>query len=389
MENRYPDLPSLSMLFLDYEESRSAGMVPADNPTFYKPGESSRLPQKNPAIHPPPTLHAFRSWPSAGLPYDDEQRYPFSSSTTYHQMSNEEFREWIRTDAMDVADMRDYDQEPYFAPSPQYAETQKPTWESASCSTSSMPASAARSSLDSASRQDASGMYWLGSHHEQEHHRFGLETPPPLDAGAYFDDHACLFNPGPQPQNHRHDPTQSPYSLVFPASSLAPSSIPTVSPVASSESPASLSTSPSSSPDIVIHTPTIPLHQPRPARPIPIIPLSKLASACEEFYMPPSTRRTTFSKSEVPAMTAEPMDLMLSPLSPQLHAYYASSFSPKPAPLQDNSFENMVYVNFEHGFEENSGAPNDPRYSYSGGGPEISCACGCMESYRIPCESTM
>jgi len=397
MESNYPVLPSLSTLFSDYDEFNSAVPTTADsNPTFYKPGESSRVPEINSTFHSPPTDDAFKIWRSLGLPHNDNQSYPSSSSssTPYHQMSNE-CGEWMQGEEMDVTmEKRCYDEEPYFSQaSLQYADTQRPTWASMSCVMSSIPTSAAPSSLDSQSRQSASGVSWLRSHREQEHEPFGSEPPPTLgasfDTSAYLKDKSRLFHPGPQPHNHHRDPTQSPYSYALTASSSAPSSTPTVSPFASSASPASLSTSSSPSPDIIIHTPTVPLHQPRPGRPIPIIPLSKLASACEEYYMPPSSTRATFPKSEVPAINLESSDLILSPLSPEFRAQYAPFFSPKLAPLHDKSIENASYFSYGDNFDENYAAMNHPRYPYFDGSREIFCACGCMESYRIPHDSTI
>ncbi|KAF8079034.1 hypothetical protein FPV67DRAFT_92922 [Lyophyllum atratum] len=390
MENDYPVLSSLSTPFLDYDEFDSAGPTSADSPTFCKLRESSHLADRNAVFHPPPS-DAFKVWRSEGPPCYDDQSYSSSSSTPYHQMSNEGHGDWTRGDEMDVAmDMSCYDEESYLAQaSPQYPETQWPTWESTNRLRSSIPTSAARSSLScSPSRQNSSGTFWLGSQYEPEHDPFGPESPPPL--GTLFDMSAYVEDPGnhafyteAQPHNNPHDSTESPYSYAFPASSSASSSRPTVSPLASPASQSSLSTPPSSSPDIIMHAPTLVLHQPRPGRPIPIIPLSELASACEEFYMPPSSTRTNFSNYDLPGIRLEPSNL-LSPLSSEFQAHYMPSYSPKPtASLQDSPNGNPPYIGYGDDFDDDFSPMNAMRYSYLDGGPEIFCACGCKESYRI------
>ncbi|KAF5385303.1 hypothetical protein D9615_001173 [Tricholomella constricta] len=376
MQNNYPVLPSLSMLFADFDEFDSAGPTPADNPTFYKCGESSRRPERNAVFH-LPANESFKMWRTAGLPYDDDQSCPPpSSSTLYHKMTNDGFGDWIQTDEMD---MGDYDDEaPFTQASPHHAETQWPVCDAKERLASSIPASAARSSFESSPpNQRTSGALWHRSHHAQEPDLFGAASPlgASYDMRSYVEDDSHSPHMGPQPHNAPHDPTQSPYSYIFPKPSSASASAPIhiVSPLASSVSPASSSTSPSSSPDLIVRTPPIPIHQPRPERPIPIIPLSELASACEGLYIPLNSPKSS--------------DL-LSPLSPDFQAHYTPSFLLKPSPLY-NGATNALRLGHGDEFHDYRQTSNGTQYPYSGGGPEIFCTCGCMGSYTFPQGNSM
>lgn len=339
----YSVLPSLSTLFADYDDfDLGGGPAAVDFPRFYKPGEPSRQRQTHSTLHPP-----FELWRAAGLPCDDDQHSPsLSSSTPYyhdHHMLTEEYGDWIQADELD---MGYYDDEvpPY---SSHQTETDWPT--------RSAKKSAARSFIGRAPSggQSTGDTQWHGSVYDSPPQQYRLFSPESeMALGASFGDHTR-----PQPLSARAQPPHSHCALAPPSTSL--SGTHTVSPpLASSWSPASSFTSPSSSPDIM--TSSIHLHQPRPERPIPIIPLSELAAACEEFYLPPSRAQVT-----KPSTPESPYFLPL--LSAEFKPFYNITQMPNSLHLGHGDHESQF----------RTGA----LYSYSKQGPDISCSCGCMKSY--------
>ncbi|KAG6851341.1 hypothetical protein H0H93_005739 [Arthromyces matolae] len=301
----YPSLPSL----FDDEYARRfyypslEGPIPADSPTLYKHGESSRLTQMKPMFH-PQTNDSYKVWWNDSVHNKGIQFAPHCSLDDCIQ--TQQSGAWKGAEDISM-DPNHYGfsqrNQPHYGPTGPHRLTSNST----SVSSCSIPISAARSSLHSLhSNPMNSGVDWRES--PVEHGLFGPASP--LSSATLFESDANLRGGHdrsslirPQPHNDPGSPTESPrlyhlhssYHSASTASRNAFTACPPASPSSSSYS-SSISESPSNSPP----TPPTPvllpeLHQPRPGRPIPIIPLSKLATACEEIYVPPPNRVAAFS----------------------------------------------------------------------------------------------
>lgn len=102
--------------------------------------------------------------------------------------------------------------------------------------------------------------------------------------------------------------------------------------------------------------PSLPLHQPRPSRRIPIISLSQLASACDEFDTAPQRKPTTTHKSRIEIR------------SNSSYLY--------PAHAQESQY--LKYGRHKQMPMASSFAQGDNRI-----GRFVQCSCGCMESYAV------
>ncbi|KAG6842414.1 hypothetical protein C0991_007544 [Blastosporella zonata] len=307
MDTSYPILPSLPSLisFLDGGYSGSEGSSPADSPTFHKSGESSRHSEVKPMFHPPPNS-SYKMWRNDGI-YDQEA-YPTSYFPSSYQYPdpNHEMGTWDSAEEMDIdmlygsGSAYDSDQHPT-----QHAGRHWPLWDgSASCS---IPVSAARSSLQRLPpSQSAVQAFWR----ESPDDLFGPASP--LSSTTSFHSGASYPSlPGLQPRNDHYDSIDSPYLYYSPASSqpaertVSPPIACSISPALSSPSSLSSHSSPPSIPlSSCPPTPPTPvllpeLRQPRPGRPIPIVPLSELATACEQFYIPSPRNKTDFPKPKL------------------------------------------------------------------------------------------
>ena len=160
-------------------------------------------------------------------------------------------------------------------------------------------------------------------------------------------------------------------SSTMPQGSLPP--INTASPYASSASSSS-SSSPLSTPEITIRTP-ITVHQPRPSRRIPIISLSELASACDDFSMSSASPGGKVSHRK------PPQDL-LSPLATSASSKYTSSYSPTYPSFSDEMGIEGTPFPVPFSFEEKN-TFTIPTHPYTDSGEVVTCSCGCMESYTI------
>jgi hypothetical protein len=141
----------------------------------------------------------------------------------------------------------------------------------------------------------------------------------------------------------------------------------------SSALPASLPSSSSSDPSIPSHPPAtiinqapLKLHQPRPSRRIPIISLSNLASACDNFATVQEPKQRSTLEETLP----------VSPLS--LDSNRVSSMLSPPA-VDGGNDQHLKYLLY---------STNDvysPTYGvgFDGSGKAILCNCGCMESYTF------
>ena len=164
------------------------------------------------------------------------------------------------------------------------------------------PISSARSFIDRTPlRPSDPELSWSGTH-ARYHDIYGQE--PLQSPSNSYNEHVPL----PYLQPHVSHRTRSTRTVPFSSSAASTSSttsssilyqtllppISTVSPYASSDSSSS-SSSPLSTPEITIRTP-ITVHQPRPSRRIPIISLSELASACDDFTTSPVSKDVSYQK---------------------------------------------------------------------------------------------
>lgn len=388
MEYRYP-AHSNSKLFSGFNP---VGPTPVDNPTFYK-GEVSRgelfsLADTNSAFHPnvtAPPNGFYKAQKSSGMS-QDVPGYPSSSAASSSQMNYERFRELTYFDE-DMVES-DVDMEfgpgaidgdghyPYGTQYHQFPQSdQWPGWEAMNPRLAPIPVSTARSSLECTPPiLNNRGLRWEGDHAQPYDLHAGQESPQ-----HRFD--RCEIFPGqgnlpylqplyPQPQN---TPLETPPST----SSLASSSIyrtslsinNTVSPSASSDT-SSTSSSTLSSPELTVRTPFT-LHQPRPSRRIPIVSLSELALACDDF-------------AQSPSMQSLPYQELLSPLTLDFPAKYTSVYSPEhPSLLGETRIEGPRFAHQEQKYPHQFHTA--PTY-YVGDRSEevVLCSCGCMESYVIP-----
>ena len=113
--------------------------------------------------------------------------------------------------------------------------------------------------------------------------------------------------------------------------------------------------------------PPLKLHQPRPSRRIPIISLSKLASACDTF---PVQTPAKDSRSRVTGEVLSPLSFQPSHSSSMLQSPRTTTQDPntriEPPSLHST---NSIYV------------PTFPWGTHDDQGKVLSCNCGCRESY--------
>ncbi|KAG6911377.1 hypothetical protein DXG01_001048 [Tephrocybe rancida] len=313
MDISYSSVRSLPSLFYDLDGfSGSEGSTPTDSPIFYKRGESSRLSELRPVFH-PPAIDFYKVWRDDGL-YDEE------IYSAPYQVQNQDIGVWEGVDEMDIDTMLYGSSSASHHDPSEDAGAQWPMWDpSVSCS---IPVSAARSSLHCSSpSQSAFRVVWRESPVEDD--LFGPASP--LSSAASNDFGASHYSlAGPQPHNCHYDTIGSLYPYLPLASSHPSASA--VSPIACSTSPASPLSSSTSSPESPSSpgfppTPPTPvllpeLHQPRPGRPIPIIPLSELAAACQEFFVPLPTKTTDLPQPKRSRGEPQSSD-QLSPLFPK------------------------------------------------------------------------
>ncbi|RDB29402.1 hypothetical protein Hypma_015955 [Hypsizygus marmoreus] len=372
MEGRYSSAHFVGPSF------NSTDPIPADNPTFTKYGESSHLPETSPVFHP----GAEKSYKSMGSPSQarcDEPRHNLSSSAPFSSMRLEQFEEWTQNnEELDmIMSMGSYGEPFVYEPSHQPPHADEwPTWDTLDRLSSTIPISAARSSIECTPPQpDNFGAFFPGSH-EQQYDLHDPESPlsPFNDCDVYVAESTHLPYLFPQPHNNPDNSTQSPSSSLpfsswpgFSASSqrLLPT-ISTVSPPALSSSSSSSSPSTSSSPELILHTP-IPLHHPRPSRHIPIVSISELASACDDTSFTPL-------KHSIPSHT-ESQEL-LSPLSLDSPANYMSTFSP----LYPEHVSIANNVEHEDVFQK---CATGGYYSLGNGEAMMFCGCGCHQSFGL------
>jgi hypothetical protein len=209
---------------------------------------------------------------------------------------------------------------------------------------------------------------WLGSHAQQ--YNLGGPGSPQSLSDSY--EHVPL--PYLQPHMHKRTrPTQKPL-VPTSSSALYQTSLPdisTVSPYASSDSTSS-SPSPLSTPEITIRTP-ITVHQPRPSRRIPIVSLSELASACDDYPVSPTSKDASHRK---------PFRELLSPLTTTISAKFASPYSPMYSFSDEMGIEGASFpVPFAFG-EKN--VYTAPTHLINDSEEVVVCSCGCMASYTLP-----
>jgi hypothetical protein len=128
-----------------------------------------------------------------------------------------------------------------------------------------------------------------------------------------------------------------------------------------------------STPEITIRTP-ITVHQPRPSRRIPIVSLSELASACDDFSMSPTSKNAFYQK---------PFRELLSPLTTNISTNYTSPYSPMHSSFLDEMGIEGAPFPVPFVFEEKN-AYTAPTHLFNGSEEVVICSCGCMGSYTIP-----
>ena len=243
-----------------------------------------------------------------------------------------------------------------------------PQWDAMDCRSVPIPRSSVRCIPP---QPNDLGISWPGTH-AQQYDLYEQGSQQPRSAG--YDERAAggaLSNLQP-PYPQLHNIINSTVSSATSASTLSrshPCSLPpinTVSPYASSDS-SSCSSSPLLTPEITIRTP-ITLHQPRPSRRIPIISLSELASACEDF--PGSPKRT--STDQKPSQRLPP------PL--QINDFLtncASMSSPHHSTFTSNPFRSQFVPEIKNTYTA-------PTYLVGEDSEEVVfCSCGCRESYTL------
>ncbi|KAF9055901.1 hypothetical protein BJ165DRAFT_1521867 [Panaeolus papilionaceus] len=132
--------------------------------------------------------------------------------------------------------------------------------------------------------------------------------------------------------------------------------------------PTNASQSPSSSPlnSLPMKNNPLKVHQPRPSRQIPIVSLSQLASACEDY--PINSRTSNAKVKSAPEYGLSPLPLevngFLPPMSSHSNPYQSTNQQTKYASHPPNNAYNPMFSTGTHG---NS----------------IMCSCGCMEMYTF------
>ena len=243
------------------------------------------------------------------------------------------------------------------------------------------PVSSARSSNSiecTPPRPNDPELSWPDTHTQQYDFYGGQEFPQSPSNG--YNEHVSLPSFQPHMPTRIRPTSTAPFSspaFTFPSSATASSTlyqkslphISTVSPYASSDSSSS-SPSPLSTPEITIRTP-ISVHQPRPSRRIPIVSLSELASACDDFSTSPTIKNSFHQK---------PPRELLSPLTTNISANYTSPYSPMHFPFLDEmGLEGAVPFAIE---EKN--AYTAPTRLFNDSEEVVLCSCGCMGSYTMP-----
>jgi len=211
---------------------------------------------------------------------------------------------------------------------------------------------------------------WPGKHAQQ--YNLCCQGSPQSLSDSY--EHVPL--PYLQPHMHKRiRATQKP-SASTTATTLYQISLPditTVSPHASSASDStSSSPSPLSTPEVTIRTP-ITVHQPRPSRRIPIVSLSELASACDDFAVSPTSKDASHQK---------PSRELLSPLTTTISAKFASPYSPMYSFTDEMGIEGASCP-VPFAFEGKS-AYTAPTHLMNDSEELVICSCGCMASYTLP-----
>ncbi|KAF9469687.1 hypothetical protein BDZ94DRAFT_1243024 [Collybia nuda] len=390
MEYNYPAQPvyTASKLFSGFNP---VGPAPVDNPTFYKGkvsrGELFSPLDTNSAFHPNATTHTngLYKTQSSGISQGATE-YPPSAAASSSQMTHERFQELtyfdggiVEPDVSMEFGPRAVDSDGHYPDTSQYHQPprsdQWPGWEAINPRLAPIPASAIRNSPEcSPAMLSNRGVRW-GGNRIQPYGNHGQKSPPLRFEG-------CEIYPGQrnlpflqplysQPQNTplSTPPSTSSFTLTSPSPYHTSRPInSTVSPSASSDTSSS-SSSTLPSPELTVRTP-ITLHQPRPSRRIPIISLSELALACDDFAASPPTQSFPYQE-------------LLSPLTLDFPAKYTSVYSPEhPSLSGETRIEGPRFAHPEQGYPYQS--HTEPTY-YVGHNSEdvVLCSCGCMESFVI------
>lgn len=370
MEYIYPaqTLYSNSTLFSGFNPVRP---TPVENTTFYEDnlsrGDLFHLSDTDSEFHPDAT-NGFCQVQKAFKMSRDDTGYPSSSTASSSQMTCERFDELTYFDE----DVFDSDVNMEFSPraldgdehlvGAQYHQflpsDQWQGWEAMDSRLVPIPVATARSSLECTPPKHSNyGIPWEGGNEQSYDLRIGHESPQPS-----FDRCEMFSGPWnvPSIQPLYSQPQNTPSSIA--SSSIYHTSLSnTVSPSASSDT-SSASSSTLSTPELTIRTP-ITLHQPRPSRRIPIVSLSELALACDDF-------------AQSPPIQSLPYQDLISPLNLDFPAEYTSVYSPEhPDEPKIDTRSHHQEQKYPHQFHIAPTSYVDDRAE-----EVLLCSCGCMDS---------